>query len=44
MTFGGYFLLLSIFAGLYWLGLKTNPPIEQRIIPEPNNLLRGEEE
>jgi hypothetical protein len=44
MTFGGYFLLLSIFAGLYWLGLKLNPPIEQRIIPEPNNMLRGEDE
>ena len=44
MTFGGYFLLLSILAGLCWLGLKLNPPIHPRIIPEPNNMLRGEDE
>tara|TARA_R100000388_G_scaffold30547_1_gene23896 strand:+ start:11057 stop:11191 length:135 start_codon:yes stop_codon:yes gene_type:complete len=44
MTFGGYFLLLCIFTGLYWLGLKINPPMENTIIPEPNNLLRSDEE
>ncbi len=44
MTFGGYFLLLCIFAGLYWLGLKVNPPLQEKIISESNNLLSGDEE
>ncbi len=44
MSVGGYCLLVGIFVGLYWLGLKINPPIHRTIIPEPNNLLRSDEE
>jgi len=44
MNVSGYCLLIGIFAGLYWLGLKINPPIHQTTVPEPNNLLWGDEE
>ena len=45
MTISGWLMLAIVFAGLYWMGLKLNPPSEhQTIVPEPNNLLRSEDE
>lgn len=49
MSIEGYVLLLLIFVGLYWLGYKINPPIDEGhpITPEPNQMLadvRGEQE
>ena len=44
MTISGWLMLAIVFAGLYWLGLQLNPPEHQTIVPEPNNLLRSEEE
>ena len=56
MSIEGYLLLLLIFVGLYWLGYKMNPPIDEGhpIVPEPNRMVtqysrgyasvRGEEE
>lgn len=45
MSVSGWLVLATITAGLYWIGLKLNPPSEHlSIIPEPNNLLRSEDE
>ena len=41
-----FILFLLFLAGLYWTGLYLNPPQEEGhpIVPEPHNMLRGEEE
>ena len=41
MSIEGYLLLLLILVGLYWLGYKINPPIDEGhpIVPEPNQML-----
>lgn len=41
-----FILFLLFFAGLYWTGLYLNPPLDEGhpIVPEPNNMLQGEEE
>lgn len=45
MTITGWLIVGIIFGSLYWMGLKLNPPQDYKpIIPEPNNLLEGDDE